>query len=121
MYRFLSAIYEHDPSGMLIISFPLFFIGLRLVHRYPRIHALCSLLSLCTGAALVVEHYLFKPLEHGLAFPRLSWIALMTCWFVIGPYWILGFFLGLFMEYFLLPVYRQWKRTRDAFRNAAEQ
>lgn len=116
MYRFLHRIYEHDPSGMLIISIPLFFIGLRLVHRYPRMHAACSLLSLFTGAALVVEHYVFQPLERDMAFPRLACTALMTSWFVIGPFWIVGFFLGVISENVLVPIYRRWKKMRDSWK-----
>lgn len=120
MYRLLKDTWFTDPSGVIIISIILFFVGLQLagrsIHGRPR----GLLIAVLCGASIIVEHLYVSPLEPHASFSRIAFLCISAMWFALGPAWIVVFIVQTIWHHFVSPFFRNWRALQVSIEQKRE-
>lgn len=112
MFRLLKDTWFTDPSGVIIISIFLFFVGLQLSGRSTNGRPRGLLIAVLCGASIIFEHLYIAPLESHASFSRIAFLCISAMWFALGPAWIAVFIVQILWVNFVSPIFRYWRSWR---------
>jgi hypothetical protein len=120
MYRLLKDTWFTDPSGVIIISIFLFFVGLQLSGRSAHGRPRGLLIAVLCGVSIIIEHLYISPLESHASFSRIAFLCISAMWFALGPAWIAVFILQILWNNFVSPLSRYGRSVQISLEQKRE-